>query len=70
MPPVPGAGAGPAPLTAARGHGHDRGRSRTRLEGGAGPGLAAPLLRKLLLVDVLVYLGCLEKYQGGFFLLN
>lgn len=44
----PGAGAGPAPPTAARGHGHDRGRSRTPPEGGAGPGLAAPLLPLLL----------------------
>lgn len=41
----PEAGAGPAPHTADRGLGHDLGPNRTPQGGGAGPALAAPLLR-------------------------
>lgn len=63
------AGAGPALLTAARGHGRDHDRNRTPQEGDAGPGLAAPLLRKLLGFYFSFYLGCLGKYQQGRFLI-
>lgn len=47
--PLAEAGAGPAPLTAARGRGHGQDPNRTPRGGGAGPSLAAPLLRKLFL---------------------
>lgn len=57
----PEAGAGPALLTAARDRGHDRDRNRTPQEGGAGPGLAAPLL--LLLLVWAPVLGLLYQNQ-------
>lgn len=67
--PLAEAGAGPAPLTAARGRGRDHDPNRTPRGGGAGPSLAAPLLRKLFLGYSSFHLGCLGKYQCGCFLI-
>lgn len=63
----PEAGAGPALPIAARDHGHDPDQNLTPQEGGAGPGLAAPLLRKLLFVYFSFYLDCSDKYHKGYF---
>lgn len=67
----PEAGAGPALLTAAHDRGHDQDRNRTRREGGAGPGLAAPLLRKLLFVYFSLFTwGVWKSTNKGAFLLS
>lgn len=58
----PEAGAGPALLTAAPDHAPDQGQNRTRQEGGADPGLAAPLLPPLLAWAPV--LGLLSLNQG------
>lgn len=58
--PFPEAGAGPALLIAAHDHGHAQGRNRTPQEGGAGPALAAPLLRKLFSFSLFTWV-VLEK---------
>lgn len=60
-----GAGAGPAPRTAARGRGPGLAPSPTRQGGGAGPALAAPLLRKLCFGPVCSHLGCWNRVPAG-----
>lgn len=57
----PEAGAGPALPIAARDHGHDPDQNLIPREGGAGPGLAAPLL--LLLLVWAPVLGLLYQNQ-------
>lgn len=64
--PFPEAGAGPALLIAARDHGHAQGRNRTPQEGGAGPALAAPLLRKLFSFSLFTWVVWKRTDEGAF----
>lgn len=62
----PEAGAGPALPIAARDHGHDPDQNLTPQEGGAGPGLAAPLLRKLLFISLFTWTVQISTVKGTF----
>lgn len=62
----PEAGAGPALPIAAHDHDHDPDQNLTPQEGGAGPGLAAPLLRKLLFISLFTWTVQISTVKGTF----